>query len=74
MLKSLGLHFFQNGTSIFQMGLLFLEKEESRTPTFEIQVRTLEYTFSVTLCSIIRVKMACLLHNKTNYLVSSLLH
>ena len=34
MLKSLGLHFFR-------MGLLFLEKEESRTPTFEIQVRTL---------------------------------
>ena len=32
---------FQNGTPIFQMGLLFLEKEESRTPTFEIQVRTL---------------------------------
>ena len=23
------------------MGLLFLEKEESRTPTYEIQVRTL---------------------------------
>ena len=41
MLKSLGLHFFQNGTPIFQMGLLFLEMEESQTPTFEIQVRTL---------------------------------
>ena len=41
MLKSLGLHFFQNETPIFQMGLLFLEKGESRTPTFEIQVRTL---------------------------------
>ena len=26
------------------MGLLFLEKEESRTPTFEIQVRTLSVT------------------------------
>ena len=24
------------------MGLMFLEKEESRTPTFEIQVRTLD--------------------------------
>ena len=32
---------FQNGTPIFQMGLLFLKKEESRTPSFEIQVRTL---------------------------------
>ena len=36
-----GTPLFQNGTPIFQMGLLFLEKEESRTPTFEIQVRTL---------------------------------
>ena len=43
MLKSLGLHFFQNGTPIFQMGLLFLEKEESRTPS-EIQVRTLSFS------------------------------
>ena len=41
MLKSLGLH-FSDWAPIFQMGLLFLEKEESRTPTSEIQVRTLE--------------------------------
>ena len=36
-----GTPLFQNGTPIFQMGLLFLKKEESRTPTFKVQVRTL---------------------------------
>ena len=36
-----GTPLFQIGTPIFLMGLLFLEKEESWTPTFEIQVRTL---------------------------------
>ena len=36
-----GTPLFQSRTPIFQMGLLFLEKEESQTPTFEIQVRTL---------------------------------
>ena len=36
-----GTPLFQNGTPIFQMGLLFLKKEESQTPTFNIQVRTL---------------------------------
>ena len=49
-----GTPLFQNGTPIFQMGLLLLEKEESRTPTFEIQVRTLldrlKTTFSRLLC------------------------
>ena len=34
-----GTPLFQIGTPIFQVGLLILEKEESRTPTFEIQVR-----------------------------------
>ena len=33
------------GTPIFQMGLIFLEKAESLTPTFEIQVRTLRDSF-----------------------------
>ena len=37
----IGTLLFHDGTPIFQMGLLFLEKEESGTPTFKIQVRTL---------------------------------
>ena len=40
MLKSLGLHFFRMGF-LFSDGTPIFGKEESRTPTFEIQVRTL---------------------------------
>ena len=47
-----GTPLFQNVTPIFQMGLLFLKKEESRTPTFEIQVRTLHRQIPKVLCLI----------------------
>ena len=65
-----GTPLFQNGTPIFQMGLLFLEKEESLTPTFEIQVRTLQCTQSMglSLTSVITAQCTLKFHNMIRFL------